>query len=177
MSPSVHEATVLVAQTSGLRFPANTQTWETYMTFSLQLLQGIVISLATTLYFLLVLVATSPNSSAVTAEAMELNRTTTRRDPKMLSNYSIQATRDLAKKLCFLIIFDNINRQRKFWNPSLGQQDQMMSGTASTLVEFADDTPDNKAFDPKPVLEAQAQNLHAGLMPKMLMDRIDQEHL
>ncbi|KAG8695907.1 hypothetical protein FRC08_007495 [Ceratobasidium sp. 394] len=93
-----------------------------------------------------------------------------------LSTFSIKTTRSLAAQGRFLIIFDNINRQRKFWQPSLGQHNLMMSGTASTLVELMERTP-NKAFDPKPVLDAQNRRRRLSLTTQKLYDRIDQAHL
>jgi hypothetical protein len=92
-----------------------------------------------------------------------------------LSKHSVASTRLIAAKLQFLIIFDNINRQRKFWAPSLGQQDRIMSGTASTLVELIECSP--SAFDPKPVVEAQNKRLRLALTHDILYDRIDQAHL
>ncbi|KAF8596322.1 hypothetical protein BDV93DRAFT_572129 [Ceratobasidium sp. AG-I] len=94
---------------------------------------------------------------------------------RQLSQHSIESTKRIAAKLQFLIIFDNINRQRKFWTPSLGQQDQIMSGTAATLVELTECSPD--AFDPQPVIEAQKKQLRLALTPEILYDRINQSHL
>lgn len=94
---------------------------------------------------------------------------------RQLSQHSIQSTKCVAAKFQFLIIFDNINRQRKFWAPSLGQQDRLMSGTAATLVELMECA--QGAFDPKPVLEAQKKQLRLALTPEILYDRIDQTHL
>lgn len=62
-----------------------------------------------------------------------------------LAASSVNLTRTLAKLFQFIVIMDNINRQRKFWTPRLGQQDMMMSGTASTLVELMGFDP--AAFD------------------------------
>lgn len=92
-----------------------------------------------------------------------------------LAASSVDLTRALAKLFQFIIIMDNINHQRKFWTPRLGQQDMMMSGTASTLVELMEFDP--VAFDPAPVLDARSQRLRQNLTPEVLWDRIDQAHL
>ncbi|KAG9090825.1 hypothetical protein FRC06_000864 [Ceratobasidium sp. 370] len=93
-----------------------------------------------------------------------------------LSSHSIETTRSLAVKGRFLVIFDNICQQRRFWQPSLGQHDLMKSGTAATLVELMERTP-NDAFDPKPVLDARNSQLRLSLTTQKLYDRIDQAHL
>ncbi|KAG9093364.1 hypothetical protein FRC06_011545 [Ceratobasidium sp. 370] len=93
-----------------------------------------------------------------------------------LSSHSIEMTRSIAAKGRFLIIFDNICQQRRFWQPSLGQHDLMMSGTAATLVELMERTP-KEAFNPKPVLDARNRQLRLSLTTQKLYNRIDQAHL
>jgi hypothetical protein len=101
--------------------------------------------------------------------------TTVLRTLRQLSDSSVTSTRLLAKRLHFLIFFDNINCKRKFWSPHLGQQDMLMSGTASTLVELSEFEPG--AFDPEPVLNARRNHFRRALSTKMLWSRIDQAHL
>ncbi|KAG9125591.1 hypothetical protein FRC07_006957 [Ceratobasidium sp. 392] len=92
-----------------------------------------------------------------------------------LTKAPIITTKELALLQRFLIITDNINCYRMFFNPRPGQQNLMMSGAASTLVEILNYNP--AAFDPKPVLEAQEKQLRSGLTADMLWARIDQRHL
>ena len=44
----------------------------------------------------------------------------------------------IAKTRAFLLIYDNINRMRRAWDPELGQKDTVLNGTAATLVEIED---------------------------------------
>ncbi|KAG8722536.1 hypothetical protein FRC09_006112 [Ceratobasidium sp. 395] len=95
---------------------------------------------------------------------------------KQLTEDSIKVTRSLAAQMRFLVIFDNINRTRRFWRPSLGQLDSLMSGTAATLVELLERTASG-AFNLLPVFEARKQQRRLSLTHEELYDRIDQEHL
>lgn len=92
-----------------------------------------------------------------------------------LSEQSMKTTRYLAEKKSFLVIIDNINRQRRFWQPTLGQHNLMMSGTAATFVELVNCA--SGAFDPKPVLDAKEKQLRLSLTTEVLYNRIDQDHL
>ncbi|EUC67534.1 hypothetical protein RSOL_553220, partial [Rhizoctonia solani AG-3 Rhs1AP] len=94
---------------------------------------------------------------------------------KQLAESSAAGTQEIAKKFDFLVVIDNINRLRKFWNPRLGQQDIMMSGAASTLIQMQGVPPG--AFKLKPYLDARKQLLRTQLTPDMLWSRIDQQHL
>ncbi|CUA74737.1 Transmembrane protein 245 [Mus musculus] [Rhizoctonia solani] len=94
---------------------------------------------------------------------------------KQLAESAAATTQEIAAAFCFLIVIDNINRLRKFWNPRLGQQDIMMSGAASTLIEMRGVPPG--AFNPQPYLDSRKQNLRSQLTPNMLWSRINQPHL
>ncbi|KAF8598632.1 hypothetical protein BDV93DRAFT_609737 [Ceratobasidium sp. AG-I] len=106
---------------------------------------------------------------------LSVGYTTVLQTLKNLANSSILSTRMLAKELQFLVIFDNINRKRKFWTPQLGQQDILMSGTASTLVELS--LYDSGAFDLQPVLSARQNQARKSLTTDVLWKQVDQQHL
>ncbi|KAG8711444.1 hypothetical protein FRC08_015873 [Ceratobasidium sp. 394] len=91
-----------------------------------------------------------------------------------LTKASIRSTKELAATRRFLLITDNIDRYRRFWNPRLGQQNLMMSGAASTLVELH--RFDARAFNPDPVANARRNQQRLDLTAEMLWSQIDQEH-
>ncbi|KAG8723858.1 hypothetical protein FRC09_001437 [Ceratobasidium sp. 395] len=106
---------------------------------------------------------------------LSVGYTSVLRSMAILSEHSKSYTQELAAKKLFLIIIDNINRQRKFWRPALGQQDLMLSGTAATLVELQGCTQSD--FDPRPVIDAQNRKLRSNLTPEELYDQVDHVHL
>ncbi|KAG8793903.1 hypothetical protein FRC12_001205 [Ceratobasidium sp. 428] len=230
------ELDTLVDSDSGLRLPADDQNWETVVQLSLPNIGDKIMSLAPTVYELVLCAATSPNADETVAEEMDSSDKPEERsrDPRIitvasilmicvsrnrlanlfqktigvwlfscsassniyrvlcrlglavsyttifrtlvkLARSSMQLTKEIAQKKECLLIIDNIDRQRKFWAPSLGQQDIMMSGTAATLVELVGCPPG--AFDPKPVLSAQRKQLRQALTPQILYDRLDQDRL
>lgn len=65
-----------------------------------------------------------------------------------------QATlHEIAVARAFLLIYDNINRMRRAWDPDLGQKDTVLNGTAATLVELKDCDVE-KALDPNTLKDA-----------------------
>ncbi|KAK6981682.1 hypothetical protein R3P38DRAFT_3333713 [Favolaschia claudopus] len=92
------------------------------------------------------------------------------------SSYSTSTIRAKACLRAFLLIYDNINRMHRKWEPDLGQHDAMDSGTAGTLVELVN-CDVKKAFDPEPLKEARNARLRSQLTTQVLMDRINDEEL
>lgn len=80
--------------------------------------------------------------------------------------------REVAQTRGFLLIYDNINRMRRAWDPDLGQKDKVLNGTAATLVELEDCDPE-KALDPKKLKEAKEKGDRAKLNTETLVRRID----
>lgn len=76
----------------------------------------------------------------------------------------------------FLIIYDNINRMIRAWDPDLGQRDTVHSGTAATYVEL-EDCDIEKAFDPQKLKDAQDAHGREKLDAEVLRDRIDMKEL
>ncbi|KAI0312119.1 hypothetical protein OF83DRAFT_1176932 [Amylostereum chailletii] len=67
---------------------------------------------------------------------------------QVLSQSAINAMREKATHRAFLLIYDNINRMSRSWNPELGKKDTIHNGTAATFVEL-EDCDIHKAFDGK----------------------------
>jgi hypothetical protein len=78
----------------------------------------------------------------------------------------------IAKTRAFLLIYDNINRMRRAWDPELGQKDTVLNGTAATLVEIEDCNVE-KALDPQVLSEAIAKGDRANLTVDVLHNRIN----
>ncbi|KAJ7083313.1 hypothetical protein B0H15DRAFT_952006 [Mycena belliarum] len=98
---------------------------------------------------------------------------------KTLRTLSVSAQLTIRAKAClraFLLIYDNINRMLRAWDPDLGQRDAIDNGTASTLVELVGRNFE-KAFNPKPLKEARAAGLRAQLTTDVLLRRIDTAEL
>ncbi|KAJ6478102.1 hypothetical protein C8R47DRAFT_1051332 [Mycena vitilis] len=98
---------------------------------------------------------------------------------KTLRTLSISAQSTIRVKAhlrAFLIIYDNINRMLRAWDPDLGQRDAIDNGTASTLVELVG-RDFEKALNPKPLKEARAAGLRAQLTTDVLLRRIDTTEL
>ncbi|KAK6987697.1 hypothetical protein R3P38DRAFT_2805605 [Favolaschia claudopus] len=95
---------------------------------------------------------------------------------RTLSASAQTIVREKALLRAFLLIYDNINRMHRKWDPDLGQYDMMDSGTAATLVELVN-CDVKKAFDPQPLKEARQARLRAQLTTQVLMNRIDSKEL
>lgn len=67
----------------------------------------------------------------------------------------------------FLLIYDNINRMLRAWDPDLGQRDTVHSGTAATYVQL-DDCDVEKAFNPQKLKEAQDKHGRENLDAEVL---------
>jgi hypothetical protein len=78
----------------------------------------------------------------------------------------------IAKTRAFLLIYDNINRMRRAWDPELGQKDTVLNGTAATLVEI-EDCDVEKALDPQALKESIAKGGRANLNIDILHNRVD----
>jgi hypothetical protein len=91
---------------------------------------------------------------------------------RRLSQSARDTIRTQARARAFLLIYDNINRMRRAWDPDLGQKDVVLSGTAATYVEI-EDCDVEKALDPNTLKEACAKGERAKLNVKVLEERID----
>jgi hypothetical protein len=78
----------------------------------------------------------------------------------------------IAKTRVFLLIYDNINHMWRAWDPELGQKDNVLNGTAATLVEI-EDCDVKKALGPHALKEAIAKGGRANLNIDVLRDRVD----
>ncbi|KAJ7874114.1 hypothetical protein B0H13DRAFT_1894669 [Mycena leptocephala] len=58
----------------------------------------------------------------------------------------------------FLLLFDNVNKMQRAWQPTLGHKDEVQSGTASTAIELEDVPPG--ALRSQPLIEKIEQKLH-----------------
>ena len=77
-----------------------------------------------------------------------------------------------AQSRVFLLIYDNINRMQRAWDPELGQKDTVLSGTEATFVEI-EDCNVKKALDPDALKETCAKGDRAKLNVKVLENHID----
>ena len=84
--------------------------------------------------------------------------------------------RQKARLRAFLLIYDNINRMHRAWDPDFGQRDGMDSGTAATFIELMN-CDVGKAFDPQALKDARDAGLREKLTTDVLYDRIDMEQL
>ncbi|KAJ7116291.1 hypothetical protein C8R46DRAFT_1264083 [Mycena filopes] len=75
----------------------------------------------------------------------------------------------------FLILFDNVNKMRRAWQPTLGHKDEMQSGTASTVIELEDVPPG--ALRSEPLIEKIKQKVRLKLTVKQLRDDINWPHM
>lgn len=91
---------------------------------------------------------------------------------RKLTTSSQNTVRDIAQARAFLLIYDNINRMRRAWDPDLGQKDTVLSGTAATFVEL-EDCDVEEALDPKPLKESCARGDRAKLDIAALEQQID----
>ena len=66
------------------------------------------------------------------------SRTTVGKLLQRLTQSSRENVHSVAHSRAFLLIYDNINRMRRAWDPELGQKDTVLSGTAATFVEIED---------------------------------------
>lgn len=73
---------------------------------------------------------------------------------------------------CFLLLYDNINRMIRVWDPELGQRDVMDNGTAAAYVVLEDCDP-VKAFNVEALEKAQAQQRRKELSVDVLYNRVD----
>ncbi|KAJ7230881.1 hypothetical protein C8J57DRAFT_1730455 [Mycena rebaudengoi] len=91
---------------------------------------------------------------------------------RRLSKSAQGIIRDRAKRRAFLLIYDNINRMQRAWDPDLGQHDVMDSGTAATFIELMN-CDVGKAFDPMILKAAKDLKWRKNLTVDVLLDRID----
>ena len=87
-----------------------------------------------------------------------------------------EVIREKAKTRAFLIIYDNINRMFRAWDPDLTQKDHIHNGTAATYVEIEDCDVD-MAFDPQPLKDALDAKKRTALSLDVLYRRVDWHHL
>jgi len=91
---------------------------------------------------------------------------------RRLTRSTQHTVQDIARSRAFLLIYDNINRMRRAWDPDLGQKDAVLSGTAATFVEI-EDCDVEKALDPQILRDACAKGDRAKLNVDVLESRID----
>ncbi|KAL1660419.1 hypothetical protein GGF50DRAFT_118975 [Schizophyllum commune] len=75
----------------------------------------------------------------------------------------------------FLIVYDNVNKMKRAWQPTAAHRDEMLCGTAATLIELEDTTPE--AFELEPLLKNIKDDARAKLSAMMLIDDLDYAHL
>lgn len=75
----------------------------------------------------------------------------------------------------FLIVYDNVNKMKRAWQPTAAHRDEMLSGTAATLVELEDIAPG--AFDAEQLQKNIRDDVRTKLSAQMLVDDLDHEHL
>ncbi|KAJ7143535.1 hypothetical protein C8R43DRAFT_891527 [Mycena crocata] len=102
--------------------------------------------------------------------------TTVLKTLRTLSTSAQSIIREKAQQRAFLLIYDNINRMSRAWDPDLGQRDMMNNGTAATFIELMN-CDVGKAFDPQALKAARDAGLRAQLTTKPLYDRIDAPEL
>lgn len=95
---------------------------------------------------------------------------------RSLSTSAKQNVQSKATHCAFLLIYDNINRMRRAWDPEFGQRDTVQSGTAATFVELDECNPE-KAFDPKALKDAMDKADREKLDAEVLLRRIDMSKL
>ncbi|KAJ7588078.1 hypothetical protein C8J56DRAFT_785967 [Mycena floridula] len=91
---------------------------------------------------------------------------------KSLAGSSRETIQKKAKDRGFLIIYDNINRMRRSWDPDLGQGDTMLNGTAATYV-VVEDCDVQAAFNPVPLEEARKLGNRRNLTLDVLHKQVD----
>ncbi|GBE85253.1 hypothetical protein SCP_0704400 [Sparassis crispa] len=94
---------------------------------------------------------------------------------KLLRRLAVSAKEVIQRKStsrAFLLIYDNINRMKRAWDPDLGQKDAIHNGTAATYVEL-EDCDVEKAFDVKALRESQQQERRKQLDLGVLYKRIN----
>ncbi|KAJ7119268.1 hypothetical protein C8R43DRAFT_1137151 [Mycena crocata] len=102
--------------------------------------------------------------------------TTVLKTLRTLSTSAQSIIREKAQQRAFLLIYDNINRMSRAWDPDLGQRDTMNNGTAATFIELMN-CDVGKAFDPQALKAARDAGLRAQLTTEALYDRIDAPEL
>ncbi|KAJ7494342.1 hypothetical protein B0H11DRAFT_1717440 [Mycena galericulata] len=102
--------------------------------------------------------------------------TTVLKTLRALSASARLVIREKARQRAFLLIYDNINRMHRAWDPDLGQRDAMDSGTTSMLVELMN-CDVGKAFDPQALKHARSAGLRKQLTIDVLLGRIDMPQL
>lgn len=74
----------------------------------------------------------------------------------------------------WIVIYDNINRRHRIWQPKLGQTWEQLNGTAPTVV--ATDETDFSILDPLPVEDARRKKKRLALTAEGLRESIDLPH-
>lgn len=95
---------------------------------------------------------------------------------RQLSQSAQTVIRQKAPSRGFLIIYDNINRMQRTWDPDLGQKDTIDNGTAATYV-VVEDCDVEKAFDVQALEDAHNKRLREKMTVDVLYKRIDVEKL
>jgi hypothetical protein len=98
--------------------------------------------------------------------------TTVLKTLRTLSKSAQELITTKAKSRQFLLIYDNINRMQRAWNPDLGERDRMNSGTAATYIQLADCNVET-AFDIKHLAASQAKQGRKKLDVNVLLKRIN----
>ncbi|KAK6995701.1 hypothetical protein R3P38DRAFT_2800870 [Favolaschia claudopus] len=75
----------------------------------------------------------------------------------------------------FLLLFDNVNKMKRAWRPTLGHQDEVKSGTAATVIRLVGVRAG--AFLSEPLRKAFQEKKRKNLTVKQLYDDIDWVHI
>ncbi|KAJ6623852.1 hypothetical protein B0H10DRAFT_2328866 [Mycena sp. CBHHK59/15] len=103
--------------------------------------------------------------------------------------FTCNANRELVSLLCrlaprrvlyrhgprLLLLFDNVNKMQRAWQPTLGHKDEVKNGTASTAIELGDVPPG--AMRSEPLIEKMKQKVRLKLTVEQLRDDINWPHI
>src|ERR1700677_1728268 len=91
---------------------------------------------------------------------------------RALSQSAKQVVQAKALSRAFLLIYDNINRMARAWDPNLGRKDKMNNSTAATYIEL-EDCNVQEALNPEPLYQARQDERRKALSLDVLYKRVD----
>ncbi|TFY76801.1 hypothetical protein EWM64_g7212 [Hericium alpestre] len=95
---------------------------------------------------------------------------------RSISKSAQDTVRSKAQFRAFLLIYDNINRMIRAWDPDLGQKDVIQNGTAATFVVLEDCNVE-AAFDVKALQDARSEGRRHELTAVGLFKQVDWSNL
>ncbi|KAI0318233.1 hypothetical protein OF83DRAFT_1083068 [Amylostereum chailletii] len=95
---------------------------------------------------------------------------------QVLSHSALSTLRQKAAHRGFLLIYNNINRMSRAWNPELGKKDNIHNGTAATFIELEDCNVD-KAFNIEALETAKREECRRQLTLDKLQGQIKWDKL